>query len=100
MGKTDPEARRGGGSTGQKGSGQVPSLSMHTQRTPETGQMGLAIHGICQPFTPRPDCNTAEVPSCTLRTALSAIPFVSDLTTYNDSRKDFTSLPNSKDLSV
>ena len=31
-------------------------------------------------FLSRPDCNnTAEVPSFTLRTALSAIPFVSDL---------------------
>ena len=31
-------------------------------------------------FPSRPDCNnTAEVPSSTLRTALSAIPFVSDL---------------------
>ena len=31
-------------------------------------------------FSSRPDCNnTAEVPSFTLRTALSAIPFVSDL---------------------
>ena len=41
-------------------------------------------------FSSRPDCNyTAEVPSVTLRTALSAIPFVSDLCgTYNDSRKD------------
>ena len=31
-------------------------------------------------FSSRPDCNnTADVPSFTLRTALSAIPFVSDL---------------------
>ena len=31
-------------------------------------------------FSFRPDCNnTAEVPSCALRTAPSAIPFVSDL---------------------
>ena len=30
-------------------------------------------------FSSRPDCNnTADVPSFTLRTALSAIPFVSD----------------------
>ena len=42
-------------------------------------QIGITFHAICTPFF-HPDCNnTTEVPSFTLRTALSAIPFVSDL---------------------
>ena len=46
-------------------------------------------------FSSRPDCNnTAEVHSFTLRTALSAVPFVSIcvVSTYNDSRKDLHKL--------
>ena len=46
-------------------------------------------------FSFRPDCNnTAEVSSFTLRTALSAIPFVSDLcgVDVHDSRRDLHKL--------
>ena len=53
---------------------------------------------------PRPDCNsTGDVPSFTLRTALSAIPFVCDLCGVDVQWfKDHSSqdLPNSKELSV
>ena len=55
-------------------------------------------------FSSRPDCNrTADVPSFTLRTAVSAIPLVSDLCGVDvqwfqvNSSQD---LPNSKELSV
>ena len=52
----------------------------------------------------RPDCdNTAEVPSFTLRTALSAIPFVSDLCGVDVQwfqERSSQALPNSKELSV
>ena len=42
-------------------------------------QIDKTFHGVCPPFFSRPDCNsTADVPSFTLRTALSAIPFVCD----------------------
>ena len=41
-------------------------------------QIGIAFHRFCHHYS-RPDCNsTADVPSFTLRTALSTIPFVSD----------------------
>ena len=47
-------------------------------------------------FSSRPDCNsTSDVPSFTLRPALSAIQFVSDrcvVLTYNDSRRDLHKL--------
>ena len=47
----------------------------------------------------RPDCNsTADVPSFTLRTALSAIPFVFDLCGVDV--QWFQDLPNSKKLSA
>ena len=55
-------------------------------------------------FASRPDCNnTAEVPSFTLRTALSAIPFVFDLRgvdvqLFQDSSSQ--DWPNSRELSV
>ena len=53
---------------------------------------------------PRPDCNsTADVPSFTLRTALSAIPFVSDLGGVDVQwfQEGFSqALPNTKELSV
>ena len=52
----------------------------------------------------RPDCNnTAEVLSFTLRTALSAIPFVSDLCGIHVQwfqERSSQALPNSKELSV
>ena len=52
----------------------------------------------------RPDCNnTAEVPSFTLRTALSAIPFVSDRCGVDVQwfqERSSLALPNSKELSV
>ena len=55
-------------------------------------------------FSSRPDCsNTAEVPSFTLRTALSAIPFVSDLCGVDVQiipREIFIGFPNSKELSM
>ena len=55
-------------------------------------------------FSFRPDCNnTAEVPSLTPRTALSPIPFVSDLCGVDVQWFQDNSLqdsPNSKELSV
>ena len=52
----------------------------------------------------RPDCsNTADVPSFTRRTALSAIPFVSDLCGVDVQwfqERSSQDLPNSKELSV
>ena len=52
----------------------------------------------------RPDCsNTAEVPSFTLRTALAAIPLVSDLCGVDVQlfqERSSQALPNSKELSV
>ena len=55
-------------------------------------------------FPSRPDCNnTAEVPFFTLRTALSAIPFVSDLCGVDVQlfqERSSQALPNSKELSV
>ena len=55
-------------------------------------------------FSFRPDCNnTAEVPSFTLRTALSAIPFVSDLCGVDVQcfqERSSQDLPNSQELSV
>ena len=52
----------------------------------------------------RPDCNnTEDVPSFTLRTALSAIPFVSDLCGVDVQwfqERSSQALPNSKELSV
>ena len=55
-------------------------------------------------FSFRPDCNnTAEVPSSTLRTALSAAPFVSYLCGVDEQRfqeRSSQALPNSKELSV
>ena len=55
-------------------------------------------------FSFRPDCNnTAEVPSFTLRTALSAIPFVSDpwgVDVQWFQKRSSQTLPNSKELSV
>ena len=52
----------------------------------------------------RPDCNnTAEVPSFALRTALSAIPFVSDLFGVDVQwfqERSSQAFPNSKELSV
>ena len=52
----------------------------------------------------RPDCNsTADVPYFTLRTALSAIPLVSDLCgvdVQGFQEKSSQDLPNSKELSV
>ena len=55
-------------------------------------------------FSSRPDCNnTAEVPSFTLRTALSTIPFVSDLCGVDVQwfqERSSQALPNSKELSV
>ena len=52
----------------------------------------------------RPDChNAAEVPSFTLRTALQAITFVSDLCGVDVQRfqeRSSQALPNSKELSV
>ena len=51
-------------------------------------QTAAAFHGIRPPFSSRPDRNsTAGVPSPFLRNALSAIPLVSNVLTYNDSRK-------------
>ena len=51
-----------------------------------------------------PDCkNTAEVPSFSLRTALSAIPFVSDLCGVDVQffqERSSQALPNSKELSM
>ena len=53
-------------------------------------------------FSSRPDCsNTADVPSFTLRTALSAIPFVSDLCGVDVQRfqeRSSQALPNSKGI--
>ena len=55
-------------------------------------------------FSWRRDCsNTAKVPSFTLRTALSAIPFVSDLCGVDVQwfqERSSQALPNSKELSV
>ena len=55
-------------------------------------------------FSSRPDCNnTAEVPSFTLRTALSAIPLVSDLCDVDVQwfqERSTQALPNSEELSV
>ena len=52
----------------------------------------------------RPDCNnTTEVPSFTLRTALSALPFVSDLCGVDVQwfqERSSQALPNSMELSV
>ena len=50
------------------------------QQICDVSQIGVTFHGICPPtLSFRPDCNnTAEVPSFSLRTALSAIPLVSD----------------------
>ena len=60
----------------------------------------IAIHH----FSSNPDCsNTAEVPSFTLRTALSAMPFVSDrrgveVRWFHDRSSE--DLPNFKEMSV
>ena len=54
-------------------------------------------------FSSRPDYDTADVPSFTLRTALPAIPFVSDLCGVDVQRfqeRSSQALPNSKELSV
>ena len=55
-------------------------------------------------FSSRPDCNnTAEVPSFTLRTTLSTIPFVSDLCGVDAKwfqERSSQALPNSKEFSV
>ena len=84
------------------------SLSSNTYNMAEivnVSQIGITFHGISAHHSlPRPDCNsTADVPSFTLRTALSAIPSVSDLCGVDvqwfrdNSSQD---LPNSKELAV
>ena len=68
-------------------------------RRQEKHSMESAYH-----FSPRPDGNnTADVPSFTLRTAPSAISFVSDLCGIDAQRfqeRSSQALPNAKDLSV
>ena len=81
----------------------VWSLSIR-QEILNVSQIGIAHFGICHHFSSRPDCNnTADVPSFTLRTALSAIPFVSDLCGVDVQwfqERSSEALPNSKKLSV
>ena len=71
----------------------------------DVSQIGIPFHRICPTiFRPDPDCNsTANVPSLTLRTTLSAIPLVSelcgaDVEWFQD--RSSQDLPNSKELSV
>ena len=67
-------------------------------------QIGTAFHESAHQLSFRPDCNnTADVPTFTLRTALSAIPFVSDLCGVDVQwfqERSSQALPNSKKLSV
>ena len=74
------------------------------QKILNISQIAATFHGIRPPVFIQTDCNSAaDVPSLTLRTALSAIPFVSERWGvhvqwfHENSSQD---LPNSKELSV
>ena len=74
------------------------------QKILNISQIAATFHGIRPPVFIQTDCNSAaRVPSLTLRTALSAIPFVSErwgvhVQWFHDNSSQ--DLPNSKELSV
>ena len=71
----------------------------------DVSQIGISFHRICPPIFIQTWLQqySREVPSFTLRTALSAIPFVSDLCGVDVQRfqeRSSQALPNSGELSV
>ena len=64
-----------------KGHSQPPFIwCLPIRQEMNVSQIAVTFHGIRPPFSSKPDRNnTADVPSFTLRTARSVIPFVCDL---------------------